>query len=500
MPVRPSKPDPQATRPELDRNAGAPLFEQVAERIEGLIRSGTLAVGQRIPSVRRARQQFGVSASTVVEAYRLLEDRGLIRARPQSGYFVRQALPQTRRTAPGATSPRMRSVPVDPPSPALVQFRAAIPDPTLLPTAQLTRTLGRIYRERPETLTLYGPSAGCEELRRAIARRMIDAGCAVSPDEVVVTNGATEAVAIALQALTNRGDTVAVESPTYHGLLDALRARGLRVLPLAASADDGLSVDAFEEAVRTHRVAAAVVIANFANPLGGLMPDAHKRRLVEVARRHGVPVLEDDIYGEIGFEGARPLALRGFDDGSTVIYCSSFSKVLSPGLRIGWCVPGARLEDVKRLKQDLNVSTPMAPQLAIAEMLDGGGFDRHLRALRRTYQTQVARFADRVLATFPEGTRVTHPRGGHVIWVEMPKGVDAVRLLDDCTRRGVTFAPGPLFAPDGSYRNFLRLNCAVPWSDRVADAVRTIGDLAARQLAPDERPPGLARPLPRTSL
>lgn len=486
MPVSTSDP---ATRPHpaapasggLDRSAARPLFEQLADRIEALIDAGTLAVGEQAPSIRRARQQFGVSAATVVEAYKLLEARGRLRARPQSGYYVRPRASRER-PVPAMTAPALRSVILEPTEPMLIRLKAAVPDASLLPVAALTRLLARVYRDHPETVTAYGPTAGCESLRREIARRMMDAGCTIAPDDVIVTNGATEAVHLALQTLTAPGDTVAVESPTYHGLLDTLRARGLKALPIASCTVGGISVSALENAVAKRRVAAVVLVANFTNPLGGLMPDDCRRTLIHLAQRHGIPIIEDDVYGELCFTEPRPRALRAEDDGSWIFHCSSFSKVLSPGMRIGWCVPGKHYDQVLRLKNDLNVATPVGPQLAVAEFLASGGFDRHLRHLRRTYRTLVEQYTDRVLTTFPPGTRTSQPRGGHVLWVEMPEPVDSLRLLEAAHRERITFAPGPQFAPDDAYRNFLRLNCAVPWSDAVADAIATLGRLAYAQV------------------
>lgn len=481
----------------LASDPGRPLFERVAERVEGLIRAGTLSAGDRLPSVRRAKAQFGVSAATIIEAYKRLEARGVIRARPQSGFYVRARSGGSVSNPPCTTRPAMRSVLVDAPGPTLVRFRTALPDASLLPTAQLARALSRVYRDRPETLAGYGPNQGCAELRHEIARRMLDAGCTVSPEQIVITGGATEAVMLSLQMFTGRGDTVAVESPTYHGLLDALRARGLKALPLGSCSEGGLSVTAFEQAARTRKVAALVLVANFSNPLGGTMPDECKARLVQVAREHGVPVIEDDIYGELGFEDPRPRSLSSFDPGGEVVlHCSSFSKVLSPGLRLGWCVPGRHYDAFLHAKADLNICTPLGPQLAVAELLSGGGFDRHLRSLRRTYQTLIARFTDRILSTFPEGTRVSSPRGGHVLWVELPPAADAVALLERAMERGISFTPGPLFAPDESFRNCLRLNCAMPWTERVSDALGTIGQLAREQIAPSAPPAdGRARKL-----
>jgi len=480
-------PTPTPLAPSSDKR----LFEHVADEITQMIDRGTILPGQRLPSVRRMRERFGVSISTVLEAFRLLESRGLIVAKPQSGHYVR------RRSTPPLKEPS-QSQPVDRPGsldvplsmalandigqPAKVQLGPAIPSVDLLPSAALSRALARVARNQPHRAHSYDVPAGTIELRRQISRRMLDAGCTVAPDELVITHGCKEAVYLALQTVTEPGDTVAVESPTYYGLLEAIHAHRLKAFPVASNPKEGICLTALEQAL-TRGVKAIVVIPNFSNPMGTRMSDERKRRLLQMAIAAGVPVIEDDIYGELPHDGPRPHALRAMDDGSHVIYCSSFSKTISPGLRVGWCAPGKYLPRYLQAKMMLSQMNAVPPQLAIAEYLANGGFDRHLRRLRSAYREQTARMIDAVCRYFPSGTLVSRPAGGHVIWIELPAPADALRLHREAAAEGISIAPGPLFAVHGEYRNCFRLNTGLPWSSAIDDAIRTLGQLAARQVS-----------------
>lgn len=466
------------------------LYERVADRVEGLISDGTLRPGDRIPSVRKLHGQWSVSVSTVLEAYRLLEDRGLVEARPKSGYFVRlnprQLLqepamsnpPTEAREVRADVSFRMMAETLDP---TIVKLGAATPDPEFLPVRTLSRLLGEVCRKKPHVAHGYAMGNGLEPLRRQIARRMVDAGSAIGPDEVVVTSGAQEAVYLALRALTQPGDTVAVESPTYYGLLETLEALHLRALPIRTHARDGIDLDALGDALRDGGIRAVSLVANFGNPLGSLMPDDKKKALVDLVSHHDVPLVEDDVYGELPFEGPRPRSLFSFDQTDHVLYCSSFSKTMSPGFRVGWCVAGVKQSSVARLKLVTTVASASAPQLAVAAYLEEGGYDRHLRRLRRIYRENVTRMSAAVSQHFPPGTRATRPAGGHVLWAEMPRHISSLALYDRAREHRISLTPGTIFSASGRYEHCLRLNCALPWSERVADAVATLGRLAGEQ-------------------
>lgn len=465
------------------------LYERLASEVAGQISSHVLRPGDRLPSVRVVSRQKMLSATTVRQAYQALEDRGLIDARPQSGYYVR------RRPTVGQVALDMqpdvdtvdpqrvqlqdlsRRVRDDASSSKLVQFGAAVPSPDLLPGAQLNNTLARIVRSGRVPPHLLGTAQGSRELRLQVARRAFLSGCQLTAEDVYITNGCTEALYLALRAVCQPGDLVAIESPTYFGILQVIEALDLRVLEIPCDPSDGLDLEALQSAVLRHTVHAVVVVTNFSNPLGACMPEANKRALVDMLAAHGIPLIEDDLYGDLHFTDRRPLVARSFDQSGGVILCSSYSKTISPGYRVGWMAPGRWAEKVAQLKAALNLFSPVPPQLAIAQYLEGGGFDRTLRRMRRAYAQRTEKMADAVMRYFPDGTRVSFPQGGFVLWVKLPKSVDSLELYRCGLESGITVAPGYMFAPGPHYRNYIRLNAAM-LMDEAQWAVTRLGKLA----------------------
>jgi DNA-binding transcriptional MocR family regulator len=466
------------------------LYQDVADKVIRLIDSGALRPGERIPSVRKLSRQLKVSISTVLQAYRVLEDQGRIEAKPQSGYFVRGRFwqqspePQMSRSAVHSTDVNIAEMAArllrEARRPDLVPLGAAVPGADVLPVRQLNRMAAAIARRSPLAGSSYDLPPGCEPLRVQIARRTLDAGCAIAPDEVLITCGAQEAIGLCLRAVAKPGDTIALESPTYFGILQLIEGLGLKALEIATDPRTGVCLDALTEALDSHRIAACLFVNSFANPLGSCMPDDKKEQLVRLLAERDVPLIEDDLYGELGFAAQRPKSAKAFDTAGRVLVCSSFSKTLAPGYRVGWCVPGRYLPQVERLKLFTNIATATLPQLAVAEFLANGGYDHHLRRMRRSFQQQIARVSDAVCEHFPSGTRLTRPAGGFVLWVEMPEVVDALRLHEQALEEGISVAPGPIFSASGKYRNFVRLNCGVPWSDRIDRAIETLGRLVRK--------------------
>ena len=485
----------------LDKKANndLPLYENVAGHISRLIDGGTFRVGERIPSVRKLGKQLGVSVTTVLGAYRILEDRGFIEPRPQSGYFVRSRThARSASVEPTMAKAARRPTPVsigdltmmileDAVNPDLVQLGAAIPDIKLLPIAKLQRAMARIGRHAGDRAGNYAPSAGMKELRVQIARRELDAGLSLTPEEIIVTSGAQEAITLCLKAVCEPGDTVALESPCYYGFLQAMEAMGIRALEIPAHPREGLSLEALELALREHDIKAVLAIPNFNNPLGSCIPTHRKKQLVEMLAKREIPLLEDDIYGDLAFgvSGAeRPTVCKAYDKKGLVMMCDSFSKTLSPGLRVGFVAPGRFYKQVLYQKIVSTIATATLPQLAVAEFLANGGYEHHLRRLRRIQQRQMRAMIDAVLRYFPAGTKTTRPEGGHVVWVEMPAAVDSLKLYEKAVEKGVTIALGPLFSTKGQNANCVRLNAA-HWDfagGRAESAVKTLGYLAAGML------------------
>lgn len=471
--------------------ATAPLYVELARSIEHLIEQGTLRAGHRLPSVRRMSLQRDVSISTVLQAYTLLENRGRVEARPQSGYYVRPRLP----TAP---EPRMAR-PMARPSyvgandlttqvmtlsadPAYLPLGAACPDPSLFPNRRLARILAAVVRNEPALIGRYAMNWAFDPLAREIARRYLQAGCPIGHDELVITVGCTEAINLGLRAITKPGDTIAVETPAYFGFLEAIQSLNLRVLEIPTDPRTGLCLDATRTALAANDVKALLVMPSFHNPLGSCMPDEKKEQLYRLLSEFDVAAIEDDIYGDLHFGERRPKPLKAWDTEGRVLLCSSFGKTLAPSLRVGWCAPGRYLEPVRRLKFTNTLGTPVVLQKTVSDFLRNGGYDHHLRSIRRAYHQQVHLFSQAILRHFPAGTRLSRPDGGFILWLELPPGVNTLLLGNEALKHRISTAPGPLFSVKERYRNCLRMNCGLPWSDATENAIRLLGTLARQQL------------------
>ena len=481
--------------PFIHRNDGF-LYEQIATDVSSMVESGTLQPGEQLPSVRQLSRTKGVSISTVMHAYHLLEDRGLIEARPKSGFYVR-AVERTSIREPSITRPpqfccrvgigdlvmRLLTTLADP---DVVPLGAALPAKELLPTDRLSRYLARVARE-PNHQSPYNP-VGDPLLRRSVAQRGLLNGCRFDADDVVITNGCMEALSLSLQAVTEPGDTVAIESPTYFGILLLLEKLGLRALELPTSPQTGVCLDELEAALNREDVAALILISHFNNPTGSLMPEAHKRKVYGILTEYDLPLIEDDIYGDLYFDASRPKPVKAFDEDGRVLYCSSFSKTIAPGYRIGFAAAGRHANEVAALKMTHTTSTAVPVQRAVAQYLDHGGYEKHLRTVRRRYQDNLTRMREAIAEAFPEGTRVTKPRGGFLLWAELPGEVDTKLLSDRAYEQGISVAPGALFAPSDTYDHCLRLNGGQVWSGRIEAAIETLGALAHKLRENDEDP------------
>ncbi|VFR56127.1 Transcriptional regulator, GntR family domain / Aspartate aminotransferase [plant metagenome] len=470
-------------------------YEALAEDIAQSMRQGVLAPGDRLPSVRQASKQRGVSPSTVFQAYYLLEARGLIRARARSGYYVlgHAAVwpPEPDDTLPAAgsragaeighaasveVSDRVFDVLEASRAPGVAPLGSAFPEPGLFPLQRLGRLLAHAGQRMDPASTLDDLSPGNARLRRQIALRYLADGLTVHPDEIVITNGALEALNLCLSAVTRPGDTVLLESPTFYAALQALERNGLHAVEVPTHPREGMDLAALAQALAQHRPAACWLMTNFQNPLGSLMPEAKKRELVALLARHGVPLIEDDVYGELYFSVRRPLPAKAYDSQGLVMHCGSFSKCLAPGYRVGWAAPGRFTRAVTRLKFSTTLGSCAPAQAALAAYLEKGGYDRHLRRLRDTLAARQQPFVQAVARHFPEGTRATRPEGGYFLWLELPAGVDALTLHRHALAQGISVAPGPIFSAQDRYRHCLRLNYG--HADGALDAVETLGRMA----------------------
>ncbi len=485
----------QSETPSFSRTApttDSALYEQVASRISELVSRGTLRPGEKVPSVRNCSRQHNVSISTVTQAYRLLEDRGIIEARPQSGYYVRPqrwVLP----AEPAKSRPSLHPVKVEVTdlvlevvkaarNPRLVRLGATLPNVELFPNLELHRAVASAGRRAPIAANSYDVPAGNLALRTQLARRAMETGCTLAPEDIITTSGATEALNLCLRAVAKPGDVIAIESPTFFGILQIIESLGMRVCEIPTFPRDGVCLDELASRLDCCDIKACVFILNYNNPLGSCMPDEKKQRLVKMLSERRIPLIEDDIYGNLTFGPARPKVAKAFDRDGWVMLCDSFTKTLSPGYRVGWVAPGRFREKVEFLKYVNTSFTPPLPSMGIAEFLNNGGYDHHLRKIRRSYACQVQLMGEAVGRHFPPGTKSTRPAGGMCLWVELPKGVDTLKLYHKAMAANISIAPGALFSPKAKFSNFLRLNCGNPWSESIDNALRTLGELAAQQL------------------
>jgi len=463
-------------------------YEKLADDVAGLIAAGVLRAGERLPSVRRLAEERRVSVSTAVQAFRQLEVRGLVEARPQSGFYVR-----ARPAAPAAAG--MRATPDAPVAvalnqrlvevlqanqrPGVVPLGAALPAPGLLPVAALHRRYASVARRHPHLLE--GAShtdINDPQLVRQLARRSLGWENPLDAGAITITNSCTEAMSLCLRAVTRPGDTVAIESPAYYVMLQLLESLGLKALEIPTDPETGLSVPALDLATRDGKVAAVLLVPNASNPLGSVMPDTHKKKLAQLAATRGLPVIEDDIYGDLCYGAQRPWPLKAFDAAGQVMLCASFSKSLSPALRIGYVAAGRHHAAVALQKTLSSGATNPVTQRVLAESLESSAYERHVRGLRRQFQNQVERTIDAVARHFPAGTRTTRPGGGLVLWVELPGSIDTAALWRRAIAENIGFVPGDLFSPSGLYRHCLRLNCGNPWSESIAAGLRRLGEMA----------------------
>jgi DNA-binding transcriptional MocR family regulator len=467
------------------------LYERIADELGDLVARGALRPGDRMPSVRRLAEERGISVATVLSAYVILEGRGLVETRPKSGHFVRARrgseipVPNVSRRMPAAARVSI-SDDADDLVRAMIHARGLVPLGTayvaseLLPLRKLNGLLAALAREGAGLGGGYDELRGLLQLRRQLARRAIAWGTFLDEHDFVTTVGATEALYLAVRAVTKAGDVVAVESPAYFGILRLLESHGLRALEVPTDPETGIDLDALDDAVRSGPMAAVLVSPNFTNPLGARMPDDHKERLVKLLTRREIPLIEDDVYGDLAFDGTRPRPAKAFDKEGFVLLCGSVSKTLAPGYRVGWIAPGRYQDAVERLKFAHTVAAPSPTQMAIAEFLADGGYDRHVRRLRRVLAAQTERYRDAIASCFPAGTRVSRPQGGFFVWVELEANASAAVLQLRAIERGIAIAPGPIFSARRRFANCIRISTGHPFTPRIERAITELGELAQK--------------------
>lgn len=462
-------------------------YIEVAERIERLIEKKALKVGDKLLSVRALSKEQGISLSTAFQSYYLLESKGLIEARPQSGYYVKYAhdhildLPKVCEpvddVVPVSLDEMISSVYHDLNSDKLIHFSLGVPSIDLMPAAKLNKAVMHAIRDSKTSCLGYEHIQGNLELRRQIARQSFNWGGTPGDEDIVITAGCVEALSLCIQAVTKPGDAVAIESPTYFAIFQLMESHGLNVVEIPTDPVIGIDLEYLEQAIPKFDIKACLFVTNFNNPLGSCIPDNRKKQLVSMLAKKEIPLIEDDIYGELYFGKTRPKTCKSFDKKGLVLLCSSFSKSLAPGHRIGWTLPGRFKEKVIKLKRMHTVATNTLSQSAIAHFLDNGRYELHLRHLRKALHTQSLRYVQAISDYFPEDTRMTRPQGGFVLWIELNKKIDTYKLHKRALKQNIGIAPGQIFSSQARFENCFRLSYGEPWSERIEQGIKTLGKL-----------------------
>ncbi len=470
------------------------LYLQVAGGLEKMIAEDVLKIGDKLPSVRMLSEEYGISMGTAFQAYYHLEGKGLIESRPKSGYYVRfnhRRFPDYPRIAPAdplshdvSVKEMIASIYGDIASHdhKVINFALAVPDPSLLPLAKMNKSVIHSIRHDKDACFAYEHPQGNPELRKQIAKLSFNWGGKIKADDVVVTSGCLEAVMLCLKAVTKSGDTVAVETPNYFGILQAIESMGLKVVEVPSCFISGIDPADLEAVIKKHAVKACVVVPNFNNPLGGCMPDENKKKLVELITKYNIPLIEDDIYGELYFGKQRPLTCKYYDTKGLVMHCSSLSKSLAPGYRIGWVIPGKFIEQVKQLKRMQNISCPTLTQVAMAHFLKNGRYEYHLKNMRKALHTQSLRYVQAIIDYFPADSKVSRPQGGFVLWVQLNKKVNAFKLRTEAMKHHISVVPGKIFSPSGGYNNCIRVSFGKPWDADADYGLMMLGKIIKKMI------------------
>jgi len=465
------------------------LYAQIAGRIEQQIRQNLLKAGDKLPSVRALSEEQHISISTAYKAYVELENIGMIEARPKSGYYVKFS-PASRSKTPTIQLPLKQIEESDVSQmialvyqqisgEGVIGLSRAAPPTHLIPVAKLNKSMMEALRSSASGNTNYESLQGNISLRKQLAKNAFNWGGNVSEDDIVTTQGCMEALVFSLRAITNPGDVVAIESPAYFGIFNLMLSLNLKVLEIPVDPETGLNIEYLEEAIDKHPVKACLFVPNFSNPTGSCMPDHRKQQLVKLLTAKKIPMIEDDIYGEIYFGKSRPHTCKSYDKEGWVILCSSVSKSIAPGYRVGWCLPGRFKEQVLNIKMMHTITSATPTQAAIAHFFETGRYDLHMRKLRKALYTQCLRYMQGVTQYFPEGTNISHPQGGYALWIELDKKVNAFEIYQAAIQQQISIAPGQIFSTDGRFSNFIRISYGGVYDEAIDQSLRVLGEIIA---------------------
>lgn len=463
------------------------LYEEIAQLINYKIEKGYFQPGDKLPSIRQMSSEHQVSISTVQEAYRLLESRQVAEARPKSGYYV--LTPQQSPAMPSISQPSEAPLEVSQWDLILkilynheqnndIVLGRGTPDVSANSLKPLSKIMANISTHREIINFTYDSLQGSKRLRTQISRLMVDSGCNLHPDQILITTGCQEALSCSMRSIAQTGDIVAIDSPSFYGSMQTIQAMGLKALEIPTHPETGISIEALELALEQWPIKVVQLTPSCNNPLGYTMPNKNKERLMELANHYDISVIEDDIYGDLSYTQPRTRSIKSYDTEGRVLFCSSFSKTISPAFRTGWCAPGRHMQKVKQMKYVSTACGSVLQPRAVAEFIAQGHYERHLRKIRSQYLKCRDSMIDWVKCYFPEGTKMSYPQGGFLLWVELPKKIKSIELNEKLAKENISIAPGILFTASEKYQHCLRLNYSQVPNEDIRKAVKTVGNVA----------------------
>ena len=460
-------------------------YIRLADEFESKIKAGDFEIGEKLPSIRRLHHRSGLSITTVYQALIELEKRNLVETRPKSGFYVKTPIQQVLNLPdPERHKVRPHKVSINELFTAIVEtmgdksmvhFGGAAPAPALLPYKSITRAIRSVINTEIESVLTYEPPQGISELRREIAKQMFGTAANIEADQIIITNGCMEAIALCLKSVADPGDKIAVESPCFQGFLQIMEDLNLVALELPTHPVSGIDLDALEDALKTQKIKACILGPNVNNPLGYVMPEDHKRRLVKMMNTKNIPIIEDGIYNDLYFGQELPPTLKSFDEKDLILYCSSFSKTLAPGLRVGWAAPGRFYKKVKRFKVNGSITCSGLNQRIVAECLKKGLYNRHIRKMKNELKVQISKMTKALADYFPPDTKISSPQGGLLLWVQLHPSVDGFEVYRKALKKKIAIMPGFLCSSSGRYKSCIRLNCGFPWNERIESSIAALG-------------------------
>ncbi|MBK0166804.1 PLP-dependent aminotransferase family protein [Klebsiella sp. S69] len=468
------------------------LYEQIAADIVRAISTGLLKAGERIQSIREYAHTHNVSINTVKTAYRLLEDRGILLVRPQAGYFVSTTLPELRtvhnpsavdNTLPLSGISRLLSLILQ--NQQKVEYTdLALACPSgegFYPVTRIKKLTSHVMRNSPHLQSTYVLPPGSERLRSQIARRGTHMGMLLSAEDILITHGAMEALNLAVRASTKPGDSVAVETPTFYNLYPMLEEMGRKAVAIPTHPQTGMCLNSLEEILKKGDVSAVITIPSGHNPLGFTMPEENRRRLATMGHIYEVAIIEDAMYAELQYGQSPVPNIKAFDTDGWVMVCASYTKTVAPDFRIGWLEAGRFRDIARQMKFTSTVAEPGLLTETLGLFLENGGYDLHLRFLRKRYNEQIDAVRALLSRHFPEGTCVSRPQCGFILWLELPRDVDTLDLFHAALDEKIICMPGLLCSGNKAFSHCLRLAVCFELTDQYVSGIQKLGELASRQ-------------------